>query len=145
MLAAPARPEGTRAFLRGDDMRTGHGPFRTRAASLVMAGAAITALAGVAAQAPPDRCLVPPPVREAILDELSGEQVRLHVQMLSANRNREAAEYAGRYFEADTSPARPRAQGCRTSGSTFSRRPTSGTPRRATSGSFSRCARRSPA
>ncbi|MGE5198054.1 MAG: M28 family peptidase [Rhodospirillaceae bacterium] len=58
-------------------------------------------LGAASAQAPPDRCLVPGPVRDAILDEFSGEQVRLHVQLLSANRNRSAAEYAGRYFESD--------------------------------------------
>jgi hypothetical protein len=52
-------------------------------------------------QAPPDRCLVPPPVRDAILNEFSGEQVRLHVQMLAANRDRAAAEYSGNYFESD--------------------------------------------
>ena len=44
---------------------------------------------------------MPARVRDAILGEFSGEQVRLHVQMLAANRNRDAAEYAGRYFETD--------------------------------------------
>ena len=58
-------------------------------------------VAAASAQSPPDRCLVPALVRDAILGEFSGEQVRLHVQMLAANRNRDAAEYAGRYFETD--------------------------------------------
>jgi hypothetical protein len=61
------------------------------------------ALTAASAQAPPDRCLVPARVRDAILGEYSGEQVRLHVQMLAANRNRDGAEYAGRYFETDSS------------------------------------------
>ena len=60
---------------------------------------ALTMTAG--GQAPPDRCLVPPTVRDAILNEFSGEQVRLHVQMLAANRDRSAAEYTGNYFESD--------------------------------------------
>jgi hypothetical protein len=55
----------------------------------------------VAAQAPPDRCLVPAPIRDAILEEYSGEQAYLHVQMLSGNRDRRAEEYTGRYFETD--------------------------------------------
>ncbi len=53
----------------------------------------------VAAQAPPDRCLVAAPVRDAILDEYSGEQAYLHVQMLAANRDRRSEEYTDRYFE----------------------------------------------
>ena len=65
-------------------------------------GVGVMALAMTAGgQVPPDRCLVPPATRDAILNEFSGEQVRLHVQMLAANRDRAAAEYSGNYFESD--------------------------------------------
>ncbi len=46
-----------------------------------------------------DRCLVPVPIREPILNEVSGEQAQLHVQFLAANRDRQAAEYQDQYFE----------------------------------------------
>jgi aminopeptidase YwaD len=46
-----------------------------------------------------DRCLVPAPVRDPILHELSGELARLHVQMLAANRDRHADEYLDTFFE----------------------------------------------
>lgn len=62
-----------------------------------VAGWAVTAVG----QAPPDRCVVPAAIRDPILNELSGEQIRLHVQMLAANRDRTAAEYSGNYFETD--------------------------------------------
>ncbi len=55
----------------------------------------------LAAQAPPDRCLVPPGIRDPILHEYSGEHAYLHVQMLAANRDRRPEEYTGRYFETD--------------------------------------------
>ena len=59
-----------------------------------------TAIAGLLiAQVPPDRCLVPPSVRDPILNEFSGEQAFLHVQMLSANRDRQAEEYQNQFFE----------------------------------------------
>jgi hypothetical protein len=51
------------------------------------------------AQVPPDRCLVPPSVRDPILNEFSGEQAFLHVQMLSGNRDRQAEEYQNQFFE----------------------------------------------
>jgi Peptidase family M28 len=51
------------------------------------------------AQAPPDRCLVPASVREPILNEVSGELARQHVQFLAANRDRQPAEYQNEYFE----------------------------------------------
>jgi hypothetical protein len=44
---------------------------------------------------------VPPSIRDAILNEYSGEQAVLHVQMLSANRHRMPEEYANRYFESE--------------------------------------------
>jgi Zn-dependent M28 family amino/carboxypeptidase len=82
-------------------MHAGQPGFRGPAARWGIGIGIAAALAAVSAQAPPDRCLVPGRVRDAILDEFSGEQVRLHVQMLAANRNRDAAEYSGRYFESD--------------------------------------------
>lgn len=48
---------------------------------------------------PGDRCLVPAAIREPIVNELSGEQAHLHVQMLSANRDRQADEYVNQFFE----------------------------------------------
>ena len=68
-----------------------------------IAGASIVAVTviGMSGQAPPDRCLVPAAIRDAILNEYSGEQARLHVQMLAANRDRAAAEYTEKYFESD--------------------------------------------
>ena len=60
----------------------------------------LAGLAGlVLAQVPPDRCLVPPALRDPIVQEFSGEQAFLHVQMLAANRDRRAAEYQNEYFE----------------------------------------------
>jgi len=60
----------------------------------------VTMVAGlVLAQVPPDRCLVPPSQRDPIIQELSGEQAFLHVQMLSATRDRQAAEYQNEFFE----------------------------------------------
>lgn len=48
-----------------------------------------------------DRCLVPPPVREAILNEFSGELALRHVEMLAVNRDRQADEYLDRFFETE--------------------------------------------
>ncbi len=53
----------------------------------------------VVAQAQADRCLVPPAVRDAVLNEVSGERAHLHVQMLAANRDRQADEYQNAFFE----------------------------------------------
>jgi aminopeptidase YwaD len=61
--------------------------FATMAAGLVLA------------QVPPDRCLVPPSQRDPIIQEFSGEQAFVHVQMLSATRDRQAAEYQNEFFE----------------------------------------------
>jgi hypothetical protein len=46
-----------------------------------------------------DRCLVPAFIRDPILNEVSGEQALVHVQLLSANRDRQAEEYQNQYFE----------------------------------------------
>jgi hypothetical protein len=67
---------------------------------LSLAGLALMSVAALA-QAPPDRCLVPAAIRDPILNEYSGEQAYLHVQMLAANRDRRAEEYTGRFFETD--------------------------------------------
>ncbi|MBM3294766.1 MAG: M28 family peptidase [Candidatus Aminicenantes bacterium] len=71
--------------------------LRRRSKIPIIAAAAFTGF--LAAQIPPDRCLVPPSVRDPIINEFSGEQAFLHVQMLAANRNRPAAEYEHGYFE----------------------------------------------
>jgi aminopeptidase YwaD len=71
-------------------------PLVVRLIALTLAGA----LGGVlVAQIPPDRCLVPPAMRGPILNEFSGEQAFLHVQMLSGTRDRQADEYQNQYFE----------------------------------------------
>ena len=68
---------------------------------IVFAAIAISGAGTMSGQAPPDRCLVPPSIRDAILNEYSGEQAVLHVQLLSANRHRTPEEYTSRYFESD--------------------------------------------
>jgi len=55
---------------------------------------------GLLAQAQLDRCLVPAAIRDAVVNEVSGERAYLHVQMLAANRDRQAGEYQDVYFEA---------------------------------------------
>ena len=52
-----------------------------------------------AAQSPADRCLVPAGVREAVVNEVSGERAQLHVQFLTANRDRQPEEYQNAFFE----------------------------------------------
>jgi aminopeptidase YwaD len=54
---------------------------------------------GVVAQGPADRCLVPATIRDAILNETSGEEAYQHVQILAVNRDRQAEEYSNAYFE----------------------------------------------
>ena len=51
------------------------------------------------AQGPVDRCLVPAKIRDAVLNETSGEEAYQHVQILAVNRNRQAEEYTNQYFE----------------------------------------------
>jgi hypothetical protein len=46
-----------------------------------------------------DRCLVPAAIRDPILNEVSGEQAFVHVQLLAANRDRQAEEYQNQFFE----------------------------------------------
>ena len=75
--------------------------FRPRPLSRRLARLApLAAAAGlVLAQAAPDRCLVPPSLRDPIIQEFSGEQAFVHVQMLSTNRDRQAAEYQNEFYE----------------------------------------------
>jgi len=60
-----------------------------------------TAAIGIAihAQSVADRCLVPASIRDAILNETSGEEAYQHVQILAVNRNRQADEYQNEFFE----------------------------------------------
>jgi hypothetical protein len=46
-----------------------------------------------------DRCLVPPSIRDPLLNEISGEEAFRHVEFLAANRDRQAAEYLDSFFE----------------------------------------------
>jgi hypothetical protein len=65
----------------------------------LLPAAALTLAAGLRAQSSADRCVVPASIRDPTLNELSGEQAFVHVQLLSANRDRQAAEYQNQYFE----------------------------------------------
>lgn len=65
----------------------------------VLALALASFAAALSAQSLADRCLVPASLRDPILNEASGEQALVHVQMLAANRNRAAGEYTGQFFE----------------------------------------------
>src|SRR5512140_3000458 len=82
-------------------MTTQRARSRRRPACILFAGVVVTGAVTMFGQVPPDRCLVPPSIRDAILNEYSGEQAVLHVQLLSANRQRAPEEYATRYFESD--------------------------------------------
>ncbi len=82
-------------------MTTQPRPSRKGPAWIGVAVVAIAAAATLSGQVPPDRCLVPPSIRDAILNEYSGEQAVLHVQLLSANRHRMPEEYTNRYFESE--------------------------------------------
>jgi aminopeptidase YwaD len=59
----------------------------------------LLAAIGVLAQGPVDRCVVPATIRDAILNETSGEEAYRTVQFLAANRDRQAEEYTNAYFE----------------------------------------------
>ena len=48
-----------------------------------------------------DRSIVPPSIRNPILQEYSGEQALRHIEMLAINRNRQAKEYLERFFETE--------------------------------------------
>jgi len=75
-------------------------PFtRRHAAGLFVVLITILCAIGVSAQGPVDRCVVPAAIRDAILNEVSGEEAYQHVQILAVNRNRQAEEYTGTYFE----------------------------------------------
>ncbi len=70
---------------------------------VVLTAAAIAVATVVAvplgAQAPADHCLVPASIRDAVLNEASGEEAYQHVQILAVNRNRQADEYQNEFFE----------------------------------------------
>ena len=70
----------------------------TRSRTLLVALVLLPA-AALIAQTPADRCLVPAAIRDPILNEASGERAHLHVQMLAANRDRQAPEYTDLFFE----------------------------------------------
>jgi aminopeptidase YwaD len=74
-------------------------PHRSRVPLLVSLALMALAASIITGQAGADRCLVPPSIREPILNEVSGELAQLHVQMLSANRDRQASEYQNEFFE----------------------------------------------
>jgi len=59
----------------------------------------IVLLAAVSLVGAADRCLVPSSVREALLDEIAGENALRHVEFLAANRDRQPQEYADRFLE----------------------------------------------
>ncbi len=84
----------------GDLMRERWANGRAWRRSVGVLVVVVAAAAGLSGQAPPDRCLVPPSIRDAILNEYSGELAYQHVQLLAANRDRQAAEYQNTYFEA---------------------------------------------
>ncbi|MFC1732351.1 M28 family peptidase [candidate division KSB1 bacterium] len=48
-----------------------------------------------------DRCVVPASIRDAVLNEFSGELALRHVEILSVDRNRQADEYLDRFFETE--------------------------------------------
>ena len=80
--------------------RTSFTAFLTRLGALLMAAST------GAAQAPPavppqgpDRSIVPASLRDALLDEISGERALAHVQILAVNRDRQPQEYLDTYFE----------------------------------------------
>jgi aminopeptidase YwaD len=68
-------------------------------AAAVFSVAAFALVGALHAQTVGDRYLVPASIRDPILNELSGEQAFLHVQMLAANRDRQAEEYQNQFFE----------------------------------------------
>jgi hypothetical protein len=66
---------------------------------VALAGGALLVTTSLHAQAPAVRCLVPASIRDAILNETSGEEAYQHVQMLAVNRNRQPEEYQNEFFE----------------------------------------------
>ncbi len=72
---------------------------RRQSIRLVLILTAALCSLGVLAQGPVDRCVVPATMRDAILNETSGEEAYKHTQILAVNRNRQADEYSGPYYE----------------------------------------------
>jgi Peptidase family M28 len=76
------------------------GSYRSYLYLLIVAVPLLFAAAVVAqARAEADRCLVPSSIRDPILNEVSGEQALVHVQLLAVNRDRQAEEYQNQFFE----------------------------------------------
>ncbi len=76
--------------------------FDARHLSISLGSALLLTLAvqtTTTAQTPPDRWLVPAEIRQAILEEFSGELALQHVQLLAANRIRPEEEYTQKFFE----------------------------------------------
>ncbi|HEY3380415.1 MAG TPA: M28 family peptidase [Vicinamibacterales bacterium] len=75
-------------------------PFGAPAAGLVLAVLLTALFPTIRAQAPlADRCVVPASIRDAVVDEFSGERAMVHVQMLAANRGRLPEEFSGAFVE----------------------------------------------
>ena len=74
-------------------------PIRPRFTVALLILCLVPAAVMLLGQSPVDRCLVPAAIRDPVLNEVSGERAYLHVQMLAANRDRQAAEYKDAYFE----------------------------------------------
>ncbi|MBM3790578.1 MAG: M28 family peptidase [Acidobacteria bacterium] len=82
-------------------MKAGHCRCSKAAAGKLLLLAAPILLAAGLSGSDADRCLVPPTVREAILNEFSGEEALRHVEILSVDRNRQAEEYLERFMETE--------------------------------------------
>jgi aminopeptidase YwaD len=72
---------------------------RQPAACLILILTSTLGVVGVVAQGPVDRCVVPAAIRDAVLNETSGEEAYQHVQILAVNRDRQAEEYTNAYSE----------------------------------------------
>ena len=74
-------------------------PFPARFAVAALIVCVLPAAGLLVAQAPLDRYVVPAAIRDAVLNEVSGERAHLHVQMLAGNRDRQGDEYQQEFFE----------------------------------------------
>jgi aminopeptidase YwaD len=81
--------------MQGAQNMNGYAMARTL---LVLLG--LMAVAGSGVQvAPVDRALVPASLRDALLNEIGGENAMRHVEFLAANRDRQPSEYLESFFE----------------------------------------------
>jgi hypothetical protein len=74
-------------------VRTSPVPFLLLLAAIALPAGALLA------QGPTDRSVVPASIRDAVVNEASGELARQHVEFLAANRNRQTDEYQNAFFE----------------------------------------------